>query len=152
VKTKISPEEYREGLQKAKYGEYHGWEMKQVGWLRGEEFPTTHREIKKKIMGNLLYMADHRTVARCFGHHTCDYCGYSSMKYGNGELWLPDHKQEIIWQAPTLIIHYMHHHHFLPPAEYLDCVLNATQEDCDYFFNQQEKSTEWALSVEIERV
>jgi hypothetical protein len=106
-----------------------------VGWLSGPLPPDWGNgpDVHPNVINILDYMIHNCCINRCFGHHICEYCGFDNKTYGNGELWLPDHKLKIIWIAPVMITHYIASHGFLPPREFLEAVVFASKEDCHYF-------------------
>lgn len=100
--------------------------MRNVGWLsRGREF--LQGEAPAWVIEGLVERAKHPDVVTR-GSHRCDVCASAdepgspaSDRSGNGEIWLCNEEGE--WfAAPTLIVHYITEHHYLPPVEFIDAL------------------------------
>lgn len=108
--------------------EYHEtlFPMRNVGWLsHAREFPRG--ETPAWVIEALIERAKHPDVVTRGSHH-CDFCAPAdepgspaSHRSGNGEIWLCNQEGE--WfAAPTLIVHYIKEHRYLPPAEFIDAL------------------------------
>lgn len=52
---------------------------------------------------------------------------------GSSEIRVLDYERKIIYVAPDLIIHYIKNHHYLPPQEFINAVINGPKpNDVDY--------------------
>lgn len=75
------------------------------------------------------------------GYHNCNlgWCKVSfglqpSFRYGervlnlgSSEIWVPGDKA--VYRAPSLILHYLRHHKYQPPACFCEAVLNCPKPD-----------------------
>lgn len=52
------------------------------------------------------------------GSHACPFCSSEPAAEGNGEIWLRLPGRPI-YVAPTLLVHYIEDHHYLPPVDFL---------------------------------
>ncbi len=105
-----------------------------IGWLSvGNKLPTGMIDIK--LLHKLKILAS-QPVNLYKGHHYCDFCPpkkneRTERKFvrnrakdhpcGNGELRIKS-ENGITYVAPTLIIHYIEAHHYLPPEEFLNII------------------------------
>lgn len=73
------------------------------------------------------------------GYHTCTLCpeeepwSLNGKPLGCANLWLPGDK--VIYVAPSLIIHYVHNHSYLPPREFLDAVERCPEMGSGEYFS-----------------
>ena len=76
------------------------------------------------------------------GFHTCTLCSpgewwwlppeLNHLELGGTNLWVPG--EGVVYVAPSLIIHYVHHHDYLPPQEFIDAVVACpAMESAEYF-------------------
>ena len=110
-----------------------------VGWLgRGSSFPTG--EIDPGVVDNLIRLAA-TPVNLMRGLHYCEFCDAESpiriatpfgpkgrVALGNGEIHVR-HASGQLYVAPTLVIHYITAHDYLPPAEFREAVLARVWPD-----------------------
>ncbi|WP_240617305.1 hypothetical protein [Nocardioides speluncae] len=105
--------------------------MINVGWLSASEtFPTG--VVSPAVFSQLLKHAENqKNIMR--GVHDCEFCdeespvrmsaptdrGYVSL--GMGELHVSGSDGRL-YAAPSLILHYIDAHHYLPPAEFIEAV------------------------------
>lgn len=113
----------------------HDRPLLNVGWLGKEhDFPTG--EVPSDVVERLVLLADEpENILR--GMHQCEFCTRESpirlrvpsregyVVLGTGEIWVE--RRGIAYSAPTLVVHYIIDHHYLPPAEFLEAVV-ATAE------------------------
>jgi len=126
-----------------------------IGWLDGQHpYPTGDTSIEFQTR---LLMFCKGVVNGTRGWHECEFCPakpYDPMAendldpLGTAEIRV-FHKGRI-YAAPNLIYHYVAEHHYRPPEEFIDAVLNApipssseyeqliTTLDIDYWFDEQE--------------
>jgi hypothetical protein len=136
-------------------------EILNVGWLgKAEQFAkgTVSEDILKKLEKVLLSGNENKCqviVNRMRGFFDCEFCDAHSYdlriqdgKYmlllGNAELLIPQHSRSgYYFNAPTLIHHYITAHHYKPPQEFLDSLveldLNKEFEGNTIFKNLVEK-------------
>ncbi len=110
-----------------------------VGWLaRDKPFPVGETSSAFRI--NLLrFCQDEYVVHIARGFHVCEFCDLPADRWyrerqmpveshthwlsiGDGEIRVAG--KTLVYAAPTLIYHYVVDHHYSPPQEFLDAVLN----------------------------
>jgi hypothetical protein len=112
-----------------------------VGWLEGDDFEKggTSREFQNNLF---QFCLDPNIVMIARGFHECPYCNMSWINdhpdYGNNAHWMSIGDGEIrvigksvLYAAPALIYHYVIAHHYRPPQEFIDAVLNGPQPGSD---------------------
>jgi hypothetical protein len=133
---------YYADLSPYEYSTHHGplpfviAEVLNVGWLEAE-YPHTQGEIHAEAIPKLGAMiASQKTrLAASKGFHECSFCDASASqimvydrneyRLGNTQIWLPStSKAGVIYAAPTLIYHYVVHHAYLPPLEFVHSVIH----------------------------
>jgi hypothetical protein len=122
-------------------------EVKNVGWIdakhdfeKGIVDPRISEKLRKILIKSDLVDA-HVNVIR--SAHPCNICGEEDIVskneqdilLGRSELWIPGSDYGEYFAAPTLILHYMKHHSYLPPAEFIKAVGNFS---LNTYFNAQE--------------
>jgi hypothetical protein len=109
-----------------------GEKMLNVGWLgRGKAFETGR--IGEEIWDELVRLAS-EPVNVMRGLHDCEFCDtespvrvpsdYSTKRFaslGTGEIRVRD-ENDRSFAAPTLLLHYVHSHHYLPPEVFIQAV------------------------------
>jgi hypothetical protein len=79
------------------------------------------------------------------GYHHCDLgsCGLKQVQeelYWRGiwiprscrrDIWVPD--RAVIYNTPQLILHYVRAHRYLPPASFLDAILNCPEPGSEMY-------------------
>jgi hypothetical protein len=102
-------------------------------------------------------------LAVCRGYHICDlgWCGLSfggeqpKFRYkgrviglGATEILVPD--KEVVYSAPSLILHYIRRHKYLPPSCFVEAVLNCPKpRSQEYFAAIKRIAPEEAAFLEI---
>lgn len=107
-----------------------------VGWLEpGHEFVTgdPSKEFVNKLAGLLVNPWE---PAFAMGRHACGFCRFSGgpptiqigdfpgrkeVRIGAANLWLP--ADNFLFVAPSMILHYIDAHGYLPPAEFQAAVM-----------------------------
>lgn len=112
-----------------KLNSYNGRDIVHVGWLR-HEVPTSG-ECPDVVKSRLYYMIENCTIQHYMGTHVCEMCGYSEGGHNNGEIWVIGKNK--VWIAPAMILHYIHHHYYLPPQEFIRDIQNQTKEEAMVF-------------------
>ncbi|SDI64253.1 hypothetical protein SAMN05216588_1217 [Pseudomonas flavescens] len=107
-----------------------------VGWL-GAEYDFSQGEVNQfflqklrdAIIGNDFFNAQ---VNRTRSTSPCPLCGCSEIEVNNdhgreflgaAELWIPAIKEGFYYAAPTLIMHYVSKHLYLPPLEFIEALV-----------------------------
>lgn len=88
-----------------------------VGWL-SKDHPFMKGKLATSFHQKLENLIQHNRVKVTRGHHTCELCENGN---GNGEIRVRG-KNEIIFAAPVLILHYITEHDYLPPQGFIDAV------------------------------
>ena len=114
--------------------------LKRVGYLsRGHSFisGTTSEEFFDRLVG----LEEHPFLFSC-GYHNCDIGGcrrilrseeaQPTLHYkdrilflGDTDIYVPD--EEVVYVAPSLVLHYIQHHQYQPPACFVEAVLNCPE-------------------------
>lgn len=66
------------------------------------------------------------------------YQGYNIL-LGTAEIRVIDTKNNIVYAAPNLIIHYVINHHYIPPQNFIDAVINGPRPNSDEYRNVMKK-------------
>lgn len=115
-----------------------------VGWL-GESAPFSIGEVEDEAIRALASNIHGHTLKKTRGIHLCNICprpspdqfhrswpptvsvkGVGDIPYGNGEIRVAG-LSGILYASPTMIIHYIVSHRYLPPDDYLDGLLKPSQ-------------------------
>jgi hypothetical protein len=103
-----------------------------VGYLaRGHAFPKG--ATSEELFDRLVVLVE-CPLAECFGYHTCDirWCWQRRPKFrykgrdlflGNIDIFVPG--DEVVYSAPSLILHYIRRHKYLPPTCFVEAVLTC---------------------------
>ena len=62
------------------------------------------------------------------------YQGYNIL-LGSAEIRVVDTKNNIVYAAPNLILHYVINHHYMPPQSFMDAVINGQKPNSDEYSN-----------------
>jgi hypothetical protein len=113
--------------------------VRNVGWLsKGIPYPTGN--VPSELVESLKQWATKGEANRMRGYELCRFCshnGYEQMSVfcgslqlwlGASEIWMPDGSGGI-FAAPSLIIHYVEAHNYLPPTEFVEAALRPIPED-----------------------
>lgn len=105
-----------------------------VGWLDSRFFYPTG-EVPAGFLDKLFLLCL-EPEAETRGNHVCDLCKspgiFEMLKVqkngvdcwlGNGEIRIGT--SEVVYVAPTLIYHYVSEHSYLPPAKFIEAVLES---------------------------
>jgi len=99
--------------------------IRAVGWLEpGYEYRTGRVRAPARFLRNIQDLLAESHLPSAFpvrvdymGVHTCGFC---RAHYGNGELLVPH--GDFVFIAPTMIVHYVQFHGYLPPDEFVKAV------------------------------
>lgn len=105
--------------------------IRRIGWL-DELHPFPKGDLSARFFENLVLIFMRETVKLTRGWHYCELCGgelidmeeYEIGLLGHAEIWVPDRNSGMIYAAPELILHYIYHHDYLPPQEFINAVMN----------------------------
>lgn len=104
-----------------------------IGWLDiGFRYNT--RGTSEEFISKLKALAKRELVNVMRGIHPCKFCGKRKnsvevdgayILVGYAEIWVPSNKDmDLIYAAPTLIIHYCEAHNYTPPQEFVESVMD----------------------------
>ena len=111
--------------------------LKSVGYLsREHDFPRG--QISETVFDGLVRLA-RQPLFQFAGHHDCDLgpCGSNPRPpdlywkglrvphQGSSDIFVPD--RTVVYIAPVLILHYIRAHQYLPPARFLESILNCPE-------------------------
>jgi len=103
-----------------------------VGWLEASHgFPVG--EPNPDVIRRLARAARYSRVNQTRGYHICSLCsapklgcrlrvGLRWIRLGSAELRVRG--QGVTYACPDLIVHYMRDHHYAPPDQFIDAVMN----------------------------
>ena len=115
--------------------------LKQVGYLSGRHSFTTGMT-SEAFFDRLVGLEEHPFLFSC-GYHNCDIGGcrrnprsqepqQPTLRYkgrilflGDTDIYVPG--EEVVYVAPSLILHYIQHHQYQPPLCFVDSVLNCPE-------------------------
>ena len=118
--------------------------IKKVGWLEAPK-PFARGEVSPSDVALLERLVVHswKPPFQANGWHDCSLCG---RKEGDGpltriiegqrtllgvaQIYVPD--GELMYEAPTLILHYIEKHRYLPPAPFLEAVRRTDPHSAEY--------------------
>lgn len=117
------------------YGPDDGWTGDlNIGWLAATK-PYAHGSPPEGFLTALITCAA-RPVRLYRGMHTCELCGVTGFEFdlegrevhvGNGELRVRDANGQA-YTAPTLVVHYVEAHGYLPPPPFIEGVMQWAKE------------------------
>jgi hypothetical protein len=129
-----------------------------VGWLGYDNnFPTG--KAPNDCFQRLLYIARNHRKNVTLGSHICEQCyphsrGIYDHNYqgefeyfGNGEIWVRDDVKNVMYVAPTMIVHYMAKHAYLPPREFIEAVMRMPADVAKQIGGKPEESNPRARLV-----
>lgn len=115
--------------------EYSGLEPStvNVGWL-SKEHKYSQGDVPDAFVKRLLFFC-WRLIHPTLGFHRCPFChkptfgvlvcqGEEELQLGSAEIRVIG-KNGIIYAAPNLIYHYVREHHYCPPDEFIQAVLES---------------------------
>lgn len=128
-----------------------------VGWLAaGHEFRTG--PTPAGLRANLEDLMWTHFASPMLGIHACELCHGSDPReppdiikverdgnvayLGGGEIWVPSVDRTLIYAAPTLILHYIDAHAYLPPDEFIAAV-RAEPVNSDWKAMHEQRKRFW---------
>ena len=103
-----------------------------IGWLDAKH-PFTQGPVSEEFLER-LWIYSHVSVRAFRGFHDCDFCLDASrptladkndevLRLGSAEIRVPG-EDGVVYAAPNLIYHYVTTHHYQPPTQFIEAVLN----------------------------
>jgi hypothetical protein len=105
-----------------------------VGWL-DTDFPYPQGEVGEQFVAKLVeLLTDPWQPAVAMGRHQCPFCRFSggpitfqfrntSVSMGVNNLFVP--ASEVVYVAPSLILHYIDSHGYMPPEQFRRAVMEC---------------------------
>jgi hypothetical protein len=108
-----------------------------IGWLDSpHEYPQGQ---VSKLFLERLWLFCQSPVNQTRGFHECEFCAEPSfgvqLEQGDEQLWLGSAEIRVFaldgtaYAAPNMIYHYIVDHHYLPPAEFVQAVVEGPLPD-----------------------
>ena len=103
-----------------------------VGWL-DENHSYTQGDVSTAFIERLWTFCCH-PVFQTWGYHECPFCTEPSFgvkeqhgqeKYSLGSAEIRVLGKGLVYAAPNMIYHYVAHHHYSPPEEFIQAVLEG---------------------------
>lgn len=127
---------YYEDFTKYTYdrGQYKETNTLNIGWIEGTK-QINRGKVSQEFLDNLWeYMKCPMHRMRGLYCNVCldgernyfkaVYNGYE-IKLGDAEIRVIDKKEDCVYAAPTLILHYIISHNYLPPSEFINAVIDG---------------------------
>jgi hypothetical protein len=112
-----------------------GEAMLNVGWL-GPRLPFSVGQVDSEVLSRIAWLCLHETVEQVRGTYDCELCppapvqdgveayltqeGVKPCLLGSSEIRVPG--DGVVYAAPSLVLHYLVDHDYLPPAVFLRAV------------------------------
>ena len=118
--------------------------IKSVGYLaQGHDYPQGH--VPEEVFDRLVKLVTLH-ILTWMGYHNCDLdpCGSNQLqpefqyrglvipRKCSSDILVPD--KGVVFMAPSLILHYIRCHHYLPPTSFLDAVRNCPEPGSKEYF------------------
>ena len=101
-----------------------------IGWLGLEDVITVKSYdslIDSEFMEKLLFLCTKRRVHISRGLHICEHC---NINKDTGEIRV--FSKDKTYAAPTMIYHYIKHHGYIPPKEFVLAVKHSSPSSEEY--------------------
>lgn len=100
-----------------------------IGWLQKDN-PFSVGEIPEGFLDNLKAYALNEVMGT-LGWHDCEFCGKANS---SAEIRVIG-KDGCVYACPTLIIHYIEEHKYLPPKQFVDTVMEGPSPGSEEYKN-----------------
>lgn len=104
------------------FGEVSASSLRAVGWLTIDKPFVTGPMDKDVFVKIKELLRDHWQPMVTLGVHHCDLCQFDSP-CGSANLFVPN--GDLIFVCPELVVHYIAAHHYRPPDEFIEAVVNC---------------------------
>lgn len=126
-----------------------------IGWLSNKYTFNTEGILSQLFINNLEKIISLGLHNHMRGSHECEFCEtdhiHKKLKYndteiwlGNGEIWIPDIKQQRIFSSPSLLWHYIIDHNYIPPIDFI--------ESCEQFDFNSNWTPKTIISIEYNKM
>lgn len=111
---------------------YHHYCEKElnVGWLQKDQ-PFPIGEVSTEFLEKLKWFNEKPFPLFYLGHHQCEFCEDIEAT-SSCELRIVG-SDGTVYATPSLIIHYIEKHNYLPPQQFIDAVLNGPRPGQDMY-------------------
>ncbi len=98
----------------------------EVGWLHPDEpfrqgaAPAGFVARLKEFSNRARFCSEAFNWGAYGGYHTCEFCQQAHATGSLGVLF-----EGKLYHAPTMIIHYVEHHQYVPPDEFIEAVMSG---------------------------
>jgi hypothetical protein len=108
-----------------------GWLDQQHSFRSGDVSQSIISKLRDIALGSVSFCA-HVNMLR--GFHPCSLCHLQSVTLnhqgeplylGQSELWIPTDNVTKSFAAPSMLLHYVEVHRYVPPENFTDAVLNV---------------------------
>jgi hypothetical protein len=109
-----------------------GENVRAIGWLDG---PRSYRagSVPEPVLATLArHIAGAYVCFGFLGGHHCSLCTCEDPPFGVHNLLIPT--REFLYVAPELILHYIKHHDYRPPDEFLEAVMACPRQQSRAYF------------------
>jgi|GEM_PF-6352000 len=108
-----------------------------AGWLTANK-PFAKGKIEPEVKAKLqeqaaLGASPFIILFAYFGVHSCELCHNAAS---GDNFFIPDKSTNTIWAAPSLIVHYIDAHDYLPPDEFRAATLACPETGSKLYFEQ----------------
>ncbi len=137
MKNKEIEQQHIESIESIKkYAEEKGFEMPDIskykfvaiGYLAWGE-PFEKGEVSQNFLNKLKILWDEGPISGSMGHHECEFCidegNYENRGMSCMEKTLTDKENNIKYQFPEMIFHYITEHKFKPSDEFIEFVMRS---------------------------
>ncbi len=116
--------------------------FRNIGWL-DDQHTVNQGPVSEEFLDRLWAYCQ-KSVREFRGFHFCDFCDAAiqpiisnrskeELNLGAAEIRVPG-KNDIVYIAPNLIYHYVTAHHYQPPAEFVEAVINSPHPNSATYF------------------
>ena len=114
------------------FGQEHAGFLRAVGWLERDHSFTT-ASVDVSVYRRLMDLFQSPWQPFMFlGIHGCQLCHYEPGCNGTKNLFLGG--DGVVYVCPELITHYMNAHHYAPPQEFCQAVMNCPEMSSAQYF------------------
>jgi len=115
-------------------------EIYNIGWLSIDS-RFNKKTPDKRVVDKLIALRKSLLANQTRGIYPCYFCNDfnegnyqiqdTRLFFGSAEIWIPNKSFTKTFACPNLIIHYIDKHHYSPPKEFIEAVLDFNI-DCSW--------------------